>query len=205
MPREVIDRIFEPFFTTKELGKGTGLGLSTVLGIVRSHGGFVNVYSEVGKGSTFTLHLPAQSDDAPGAGAVTIATERLPRGNGELILVVDDEASVRDVTRQTLESFGYRVVTAEDGAQAVGLYARHRDAVAAVLTDMMMPVMDGPALIAALQRIDPGIRIIAASGLSTNGNVARAVHAGVKHFLAKPYTADAMLTLLKEVLAKPGA
>lgn len=204
IPKEVLDRIFEPFFTTKAFGTGTGLGLSSVQGIVHSHGGFVNVYSEVGRGSTFKVYLPAQSDDAF-ATVVPVDEETLPRGNGELILLVDDEVSILDITKQTLEAFGYRVVTAEDGALAIGLYAQQRDRIAAVITDMMMPVMDGPALIAALRRINPKARIIAASGLNANGNVARAASAGVKHFLSKPYSADAMIILLKQLLAEKGS
>ena len=205
MPKEIVDRIFEPFFTTKEVGKGTGLGLSTVLGIVRSHGGFVNVYSEPGKGSTFKVYLPALADGVA-AEAAAHAEENFPRGNGELIMVVDDEASILDITKQTLETFGYKVMSAEDGAQAIGLYAIHRNEIAVVLTDMMMPIMDGPTLIAALQRINPKVKMIAASGLTANGNVARTLNAGVKHFIAKPYSANAMLKVLKAVLAdKAGA
>ena len=204
MPREIIDRIFEPFFTTKELGKGTGLGLSTVLGIVRSHGGFVNVYSEVGRGSTFKVYLPAQAADA-GTAADGHVGEALPRGNGELILVVDDETSILDITKQTLLAFGYRVLTAGDGAQAISLYALQRDEVALVLTDMMMPVMDGTALIRALQRINPKVRVIAASGLRGNQDVAHATSAGVKHFLPKPYSADMLLQLINQVLHDGGS
>ncbi len=204
MPQEVIDRIFEPFFTTKELGKGTGLGLSTVLGIVRSHGGHVTVYSELGKGSTFKVYLPAQAAGAsPQTGVETVPS--MPRGNGELIMVVDDEASILAITRQTLEAFGYRVITAEDGARAVAHYATHRTEIALVLTDMMMPVMDGPALIVALRRINPSVAIIAASGLTANGNIARVSGAGVSHFLAKPYSADAMLGLIRRVLEPAGS
>ena len=201
IPQPVIDRIFEPFFTTKEIGKGTGLGLSTVQAIARSHGGFVNVYSEEGRGSTFKVYLPALADGSA-ADAAASAEERLPRGNGELVLLVDDESPILDVTGQTLEAFGYATLKAEDGAQAIALYASHRDQVAVVLTDMMMPVMDGPALIAALRRIDPKVLVIAASGLDTNANAIRAATIGVKHFLAKPYSADAMLRLLKTVLAE---
>jgi PAS domain S-box-containing protein len=199
IPRDIIERIFEPFFTTKQPGHGTGLGLSTVLGIVRGHGGFVNVYSEVGEGSTFKVYLPAQPE-AAATSAEAPATDPLPRGRGELVLVVDDEVPILNVTRQTLEVFGYRVLTAEDGAQAIGLYAIQREQIALVLTDMMMPVMNGPALIAALRRINPHVRIIAASGLGANADVARAMQSGVKHFLAKPYTADAMLVLVHRVM-----
>jgi PAS domain S-box-containing protein len=198
MPPEIVDRIFDPFFTTKEQGRGTGLGLSTVQGIVRSHGGFVNVYSEPGKGSTFKIYFPAQE-----AGAVVTTNIRkteLPRGRGECILLVDDEASVLSVTRQTLETFGYRVMVAADGAEAISLYALHREEVAVVLTDMMMPVMDGPALIAALRRINPRVRLIAASGLSINSHMTQLSRSGVKHFLPKPFSAEMLLRMVREVI-----
>ncbi|MBL9186662.1 MAG: PAS domain S-box protein [Opitutaceae bacterium] len=205
IPKEIIDRIFEPFFTTKEQGRGTGLGLSTVVGIVRSHGGFVNVYSEPGRGTTFQVYLPTvREEDAAGKTAdLASPKEELPRGNGELILVVDDEEIILSVTRQTLETFGYKVVTAVDGAQAIGVYATRRAEVAVVITDMMMPIMDGPALIAALRRINPAVKIIGASGLTANFNLSRLNSSGVSHFLPKPYSASVMLTTLKEVLAGP--
>jgi PAS domain S-box-containing protein len=201
MPQEIIDRIFEPFFTTKDFGKGTGLGLSTVQGIMRSHGGFVHAYSEVGKGSVFKVYLVAIADGTDGTVQLP-ATERMPRGNGETILVVDDEVSILDITRQTLQSFGYKVLTAEDGAHAIGLYALHRQEISAVLTDMMMPVMDGQTLIFALRRINPSVRVIAASGLMAHDNLTRTANTGVKHFLPKPYPAAAMLTLLRKVLSE---
>jgi PAS domain S-box-containing protein len=198
MSREVMDRIFEPFFTTKELGKGTGLGLSTVLSIVRSHGGTATVRSEAGRGSTFTIWLPAHADQA--APATTAAMPALAQGQDEQILVVDDEDLVLSITRQTLEAFGYRVLTAADGAQAVGLYAIHQQEIALVITDLMMPVMDGPMLIASLQRINPRVRLIAASGLHTSEYMARAVSLGVRHFLAKPYTTETLLATLRKAL-----
>jgi two-component system, cell cycle sensor histidine kinase and response regulator CckA len=197
IPAEIRERIFEPFFTTKGVGDGTGLGLATVQAIVRSHRGFVTVYSEPGHGTTFKVYLPA-------IGAVAQrsdweAADTLPRGHGELILVVDDEAAIRDVTKQTLEAFGYTVLTAADGADALATYTRQDGAIAAILTDIMMPVMDGPALIQAVRRIDPAIPIIAASGLAASGSDT-APMVDVNHFLPKPYTADAMLRALRAAL-----
>ena len=195
---DTLERIFEPFFTTKEVGKGTGLGLSTAHAIVKSHGGFVTVYSELGKGSMFKVYLPADPDLKNTPAPAAIPT--LHRGSGETILVIDDEPSVLTITQQTLEAFGYRVLVARDGAEGVALYAQHREIIAAVLTDMVMPIMDGPATISALMHITPAIKIIAASGLEANGRVAKASGSGVKHFLPKPYTAETLLTTLNNVL-----
>ncbi len=198
MSPEIQSRIFEPFFTTKEMTKGTGLGLSTALTIVKSHGGFINVYSEVHKGSQFALYLP--SLDAPGTAEAGALQTDLPLGNGELILVVDDEESIREITRGTLETFGYRVLKASDGTEAVALYAEHRNEVAVVLTDMLMPFMDGPATIRALQKMNPQVKIIAASGLTAGHKAGQASLEGVKIFLSKPYTAEKLLKALADVL-----
>lgn len=198
MPPDVLEHIFEPFFTTKEVGKGTGLGLSTVHALVRQHNGFIHVYSEQGKGTRFKVYLPAMLSRGDAAAAHT--HEELERGNGEMILVVDDEAPIRAVARRTLERHGYRVMLAANGAEGVALYAQHRKEIALVLTDMTMPVMDGPATILALRSIDPEVRIVGSSGLTANGNVARAVDAGVRHFVPKPYTADVMLKVLRKAL-----
>jgi PAS domain S-box-containing protein len=198
MPPEVVDRIFEPFYTTKELGKGTGLGLSTTLAIIKSHGGFIRVYSEPGVGTKFSVYLPAR--DNTGSDAAVSAETELPRGNGELVLVVDDEAAVRQITQKTLEHFGYHVMLASDGAEAAMLYARHKQDIAVVLTDMMMPVMDGATTIQVLMRMNPQVKIIAASGLNANGMVAEAASAGIKDFIPKPYTAETLLKVLQQVL-----
>jgi nitrogen-specific signal transduction histidine kinase/CheY-like chemotaxis protein len=201
IPPELIDKIFEPFFTTKDLTKGTGLGLSTVMGIVKSHDGIVNVYSEPGRGTTFKVYLPALETSAE-ARKEQVEEAILPRGNGETVLVIDDEASILVITSQTLQAFGYRVLTAADGAEGVAVYARHMNEIAVVLTDMMMPVMDGPATIHALMRINPKVRIVAASGLGANGGTAKAVGQGVKHFLTKPYTAGILLRAMREILGE---
>jgi PAS domain S-box-containing protein len=200
IPPALLDKIFEPFFTTKEVGKGTGLGLSTVMALVKSHGGFVNVYSEPGKGTTFKVYIAARTSPST---SIRLTDEiSLPRGNGETILVIDDEASILTITSQTLEAFGYRVLTATNGAEAIAIYAQHPNEIAVVLTDTMMPVMDGPATIHALMMMNPAVKIIVASGLNTNGSVAKASEAGIRHFLLKPYTATTLLKTLHAIMGK---
>jgi PAS domain S-box-containing protein len=198
MSAEIQSRIFEPFFTTKEMSKGTGLGLSTALTIVKSHGGFINVYSELHKGSQFAIYLPAL--DAPGMMEAPAEQTELPVGNGELILVVDDEESIRVITRGTLEAFGYKVLTASDGTEALALYADRKNDIAVVLTDMVMPFMDGPATIRALQRMNPNVRIIAASGLTIGQKAGEGALEGIKILLNKPYTAEKLLNALAQIL-----
>jgi CheY-like chemotaxis protein len=194
-------RLFEPFFTTKEVGSGSGsgLGLPTVHTIVRGHGGFITVYSEAGKGATFRVYLPAIAESAV-AEKMEIDQRALPRGHGEGVLVVDDEPNVREMVRRILERFGYHVHLAANGAEAVALYAQLHSEIAVVLTDMSMPVMDGPATILALRALDPAVRIIGTSGLAANGQAAKAMQAGVRHFVPKPYTAETLLRVLRQAL-----
>jgi two-component system cell cycle sensor histidine kinase/response regulator CckA len=199
IPPEVLEKIFEPFFTTKELGRGTGLGLSTAMAIIKSHSGFVNVYSEPGNGTTFKVYLPALEESAE-AIAETGILSVVPRGQGETILVIDDESSILIITAQTLEAFGYRALTANDGTEAVTIYAEKKNKIAAVLTDMSMPIMNGPATIRALRKINPALKIIAASGLKTNGSDSQISSLGIKDFLVKPYTAETLLKAVRKVL-----
>jgi len=199
IPAAVVDRIFEPFFTTKAVGEGTGLGLSTSLAIVRGHGGFIRVKSEPGRGTTFTVYLPVQ-DGTDASASTSTSPESVPRGHNELVLVIDDEPSVRTVTRQTLEAFGYRVIVASDGTSGVAAYASHMPDVALVITDMMMPGLDGAQTMVALRAITPDLRLIAATGLADDARVARALEAGAHQVLPKPFTAERLLRAVHEVL-----
>ena len=198
IPSDVLDRIFEPFFTTKEHGKGTGLGLSTALGIVKSHGGFITVYSEVGKGTAFKVYLPAITTTE------TLKAQKrqheLPIGHGESILVVDDEDQIRELTKKTLETHGYRVITANDGEDAIALYKQNREEIKLVLMDMMMPVMGGSASIRELRKVNPDIKIIGVSGLTEKDKLAEVAHINANAFLTKPYTAEKLLKNIYVIL-----
>ncbi len=203
IPPEVRDRIFEPFFTTKEPGKGTGLGLSTALSIVKGYGGFLELESQVGAGTVFRVFLPAKPDSQ--AAKADAEGPALAHGHGETVLVVDDEEAVCKVVQKALERFGYRVFTARDGQNAVAAYMANQAAISVVLTDLMMPVMDGLATIRALRQINPRVKVIAASGLGSHPNHDALHELGVKYFMAKPYAAETLLQKLQEILAEPPA
>jgi CheY-like chemotaxis protein len=162
MPSEVMEKIFDPFFTTKEQGKGTGLGLATVLGIVKGHRGFITIQSQVGKGTTFKVFIPANRDAQTQEQKQEAAS--ILQGNGELILVVDDEAPVREAIVSTLEANGYRCYTAEDGTDALALYFERRNQISVVVTDLHMGVMDGVTLVRSIRKVSQDARIIVSSG-----------------------------------------
>ncbi len=200
IPKSIQNRIFEPFFTTKEHGKGTGLGLSTSFTIVKNHGGFINCYSEPGNGTAFKVYLPAEA-------GVTAMEQKpaepasLPQGRGELVMIVDDEQVIREFAQITLECFGYRTVTAADGAEAVSVYKSRQHEIAIVLMDMWMPVMDGPSAIEALKAINDRVLVIGTSGLG--GIAGEKVEKCLSHFIPKPYTTDSLLHGLRAVLERP--
>jgi len=195
---EIIEKIFDPFFTTKRVGKGTGLGLSTVMGITKSHGGFVTVDTETGKGSTFHVYLPA----SPGQNIETRtpAKPALKNGNGEWILLVDDEASIRTVTAAALKASGYHVLAAKDGIDALTIYAEHLNKVAVVLTDLMMPLLDGVKLTQALMAMNKGVAVIAATGQPDEAREAELNQLGVKAILQKPYSTATLLDALHHAI-----
>jgi PAS domain S-box-containing protein len=199
IPPELLDRIFDPFFTTKEVGKGTGLGLSTVLGIVQNHGGFIQVESEVGRGTRFQVYLPAVED------RVALQRENVNRSSGhqELILIVDDEPLIQEVMKTALETHNYRTLVAGNGMEAIELYKQHSDTIGAVLMDIMMPSMDGLTALRTLHKLNPHMKAIATSGLTSNSVLVEDSGIGVKAFLAKPYTAQELLETLQRILELP--
>ncbi len=201
IPRDIIERIFDPFFTTKEQGKGTGLGLATTLGIVRAHGGDITVYSEPDQGTRFAIYLPSVALDE--VSSIRANGNESPRGNNEMILLVDDEPLILETARTTLEAGGYRVTCASSGAGAVAMYQqRSSDSIDLVVLDMMMPGMDGFATKNSLQAINPRIRILASSGLRRPGKEGGRL-ADVDGFLAKPYSDDQLLRAVRSALDKP--
>lgn len=200
---DVLKKIYDPFFTTKEAGKGTGLGLSTVQGIVKNHGGFIHVYSEPGKGTSFKIYFPAASE-----GFISEAGEDLapaPHGHGEVILVVDDEPAIRDMTTSILEGHGYLPISAQNGADGVALFAKERERIRLVLTDIMMPVMDGVAMIFALRTLNPEIKIIVLSGLLENYQISELAATGAIELVDKPFTSRKLLFAVASTLKSASA
>jgi len=204
IPPEIEEKVFDPFFTTKAVGKGTGLGLSTVLTVVKGHGGFLELKSEVGRGTRFDIFLPAlpaekvQADASP--------PEELPRGQNELVLVVDDEENIRALLREMLVHYGYRVTTAEDGAQAVAVFTQRAAEVALVLSDVDMPLIDGVTLTKVVRRVKPAVKVILSSGLTDanqlNGRAAEIESLNVDAVLSKPFGAERILRAVHTALRK---
>jgi CheY-like chemotaxis protein len=194
IPPDILERIFDPFFTTKPVGVGTGLGLSTTAAIVKSHGGFIDVDTARERGTAFRVFLPARVDAQAAAAPVEPA---VADGRGELILVIDDETAIRSIARDTLESYGYTVLTAASGEAAIELFRERRGEIRLVLTDMSMPGLGGAATIHQLRALDPAVPIVATSG--------RAMEAleGVTSLLPKPYSGLTLVETIQAALSSP--
>lgn len=212
---DTIRRIFEPFFTTKDIGKGTGLGLFTAIEIVKSHGGFINVISEVGVGTQFEIFLPATEAQILSEAIQTAGTEEeakshsadedksLPSSNGQLILVVDDEEDNLEMAQIMLDMAGYRTMCANCGEQAIALFEEHHGEIELVLMDMMMPNMDGSTTIDHLVNIAPEVKVIALSGLASEYSLAD--HPHIIDFLTKPIVMQDLLSGIAKVVKKTAA
>ncbi|MBI4662832.1 MAG: response regulator [Verrucomicrobia bacterium] len=198
---EILDNIFDPFFTTKQDQGGTGLGLSTVMGIVKSHNGFVTIETEPGKGTQFSVHLPATASRKVSDAAIDEAPPA--PGNSETILVVDDELAIRQLSLQVLRSTGYNVLVASNGAEALALLDRDPQTVQLVLTDLMMPVMDGVALIRAIRKMHSHVRIVAATGLGVEEKLVELRALEITSLLDKPYSPQKLLAAVRKELDRP--
>ncbi len=196
IPRGILDKVFEPFFTTKEVGRGTGLGLSTALALVKAHGGFINVVSEVNKGACFSVYLPASELVEAAIPSDTDFDKYV--GHGELVLVVDDESSIREIARATLEAYGYQVLVACDGAEAIATFVKNMETIRAIIIDNMMPVLDGRSTVAAVKKMDTGVKLIATSGLQDE--ITTALASQVDAFINKPFTGERLLKTVYEVI-----
>jgi two-component system cell cycle sensor histidine kinase/response regulator CckA len=183
MDKRTLERIFEPFFTTKELGRGTGLGLASVYGIIKNHEGYINVYSEVEKGTTFTIYLPASETAVE---KEQVFADELLRGT-ETVLLVDDEDIIIDVGKQMLDKMGYEVLLAGSGKEAIEIYKDQQDRIDLVILDMVMPGMSGGETFERLREINPGQKVLLSSGYSINGRAAEIMERGCDGFMQKPF------------------
>lgn len=197
MDEKTKNRVFEPFFTTKKMGKGTGLGLSVVYGIIRSHGGAIDMESEIGEGSTFRIYLPASE-----AKSLPAAAEHPPetlKGSGT-ILLVDDEEMILQVAGEILEKIGYRVLPVESGKKAVELFRNSAHSIDLVILDMIMPEMSGTEVFQRIQEIDPAARVLLSSGYSVEGQARELLKRGCKGFIQKPYSMGELSRKIRQVL-----
>jgi CheY-like chemotaxis protein len=198
MDKETIERIFDPFFTTKEMGRGTGLGLASAYGIMKAHGGYIDVDSRKGQGTTFSIYLPASEKEIE---EVVRHTDRLIRGS-ETVLLVDDEDTIREVGQELLEAMGYRVLMASDGKEAIELYKKDRNDIDMVLLDMVMPNMGGGDAYDRMKEINPDIKVLLSSGFSIDGEATQILERGCNDFIQKPFTMKELSRKIREILAK---
>jgi CheY-like chemotaxis protein len=198
IPSEMLSKIFDAFFTTKEPGKGTGLGLSTVQTVVRGHSGFVDVDSRTGMGTSFMIYLPALQTSVKHREKREVT---LPPGQGELLLIVDDEAAIRDIARATLEAYGYRVLVAPDGAEGLRMFRQYKHEIKAVLSDVNMPGMSGQTMVVQIEKMQPNTDVIFMSGVAPNPSQSQSTQPGkIRSFIQKPFTAEQLLLTLSHVI-----
>lgn len=198
MDRESVEHIFEPFYTTKDIGKGTGLGLASVYGIVKSHGGYIMCYSEVGRGTTFKLYLPAFEPTIAGDEEDIVSMQSLE--GTETILVVDDEEAIRDFASQILNNFGYSILTAASGEEALEIYSNRPDEIDLVIMDIGMPGMGGHKCLQELLRIDESAKVVISSGYSIDGRAKSTLEAGAAGYVGKPYQLTDLLSTVRAIL-----
>ena len=200
MDAETIEQIFEPFFTTKELGQGTGLGLATVYGIVKQHGGFIDVDSAVGKGTTFRIYLPASS----GASETCEAqSEEIPRRGNETILLAEDHEGLRQSAQEILETLGYRVIAAADGLEAVRLFKANCEHVVLVVLDVVMPGLSGPDAFLQMASLQPNLRVVFTTGYTSEAASLTSMIERGASFLQKPYSQRSISQMIRGVLDHP--
>ena len=196
MDKATREKIFEPFFTTKEMGRGTGLGLASVYGIIKNHGGFINVYSEKGHGTTFNIYLPASEKE--------IIDEKKPAGDTlrgtETVLFVDDEDMIIEVAEEMFEQLGYKVLIARSGKEAIETYERNKEHIDIVLLDMIMPDMSGSDTYDRMKDIDPKVKVLLSSGYSINGQATEIMDRGCDGFIQKPFKMKELSQKLREIL-----
>ncbi|NVL89865.1 MAG: response regulator [Desulfobacterales bacterium] len=198
MDKEIIERIFDPFFTTKEMGQGTGLGLASAYGIIKSHGGYIDVDSKKGEGTTFSIYLPAS--ERKGLKAVK-TVERLVQGTGT-VLLVDDEDVILEIGRELLEALGYRVLLAEDGKEAVEVYRKDQDGIDIIILDMVMPDMGGGEAYDRMKEINPDVKVLLSSGYSIDGEATEILERGCDGFIQKPFNIKELSGKIREILGK---
>jgi CheY-like chemotaxis protein len=196
MNQETIERIFEPFFTTKDMGRGTGLGLASVYGIVKGHGGYIDVDSQKGRGTTFSIYLPASEEKIEEGAQPLGATLK----GTETVLLVDDEEGVREVSKELLESIGYRVLTAKDGKEALEIYTRNWAGIDIVVLDMVMPNMSGRETRDRMKEINPNVKILLSSGYSLESKAAAALKRRCDGFVQKPFRLRELSSEVRDIL-----
>jgi CheY-like chemotaxis protein len=191
-------RIFDPFFTTKEMGRGIGLGLASVYGIIKGHRGMINVYSEPGHGTVFTIYLPASEKEVV---KEETATAEIVRGT-ETILLVDDEKVIVEVSRELLESVGYKVYAAGSGQEGIAVYMEKRNEIDLIILDMIMPELSGGVTFDRLREINPGVKVLLSSGYSLNGEAQHIMDRGCNGFLQKPFQLERLSRKIREMLER---